>query len=130
MTGVKILLVEDDPIISMMVRDALSEGGFEHVGTGAGEEALYLLDLADADFRAIVTDINLSGEVNGWRVAQHARERVATIAVVYMTGTHSEEWASKGVPNSVILSKPFAPAQLVTALATLLNAGAAPQQSE
>jgi hypothetical protein len=32
---------------------------------------------------------------------------------IYMTGTHEEEWASKGVPNSVLCAKPFAPAQLV-----------------
>jgi two-component system cell cycle response regulator CpdR len=43
--------------------------------------------------------------------------------VIYMTGTHGEDWASKGVPNSVLLTKPFAPAQLVTALSNLLNAG-------
>jgi hypothetical protein len=36
--------------------------------------------------------------------------------VVYMTGTQGEDWASKGVPNSVLLAKPFAPAQLVTAI--------------
>jgi hypothetical protein len=28
---------------------------------------------------------------------------------------------SKGVPNSIMLAKPFAPAQLVTAVATLLK---------
>ena len=43
--------------------------------------------------------------------------------VIYMTGTHSEQWASKGVPNSVLLAKPFAPAQLVTAISKLLNTG-------
>jgi two-component system, cell cycle response regulator CpdR len=42
--------------------------------------------------------------------------------VIYMTGTHVDEWASKGVPNSVLLSKPFAPAQIVTAISQLLNA--------
>ena len=41
--------------------------------------------------------------------------------VIYMTGTQGEDWASKGVPNSVLLAKPFAPAQLVTALSNLLN---------
>ena len=30
---------------------------------------------------------------------------------------------SKGVPNSIMLAKPFAPAQLVTAVAQLLNGG-------
>jgi hypothetical protein len=41
----------------------------------------------------------------------------------------SDDWASKGVPHSIMLAKPFAPAQLVTALANLLNA-APPAQAE
>jgi hypothetical protein len=39
-----------------------------------------------------------------------------------MTGAASDKWASHGVPNSVLLEKPFAPAQLVTAPSNLLNA--------
>jgi hypothetical protein len=39
-----------------------------------------------------------------------------------MTGAAAEEWPSKGVPNSILLTKPFPPAQLVTAVSQLLNA--------
>ena len=39
-----------------------------------------------------------------------------------MSGAHADEWASKGVPNSIMLAKPFAAAQLVTAVSQLLNA--------
>jgi hypothetical protein len=39
-----------------------------------------------------------------------------------MSGKDFEDWASKGVPNSIMLSKPFAPAQLITAVSQLLNA--------
>jgi hypothetical protein len=31
------------------------------------------------------------------------------------------DWASKGVPNSIMLAEPFAPAQLITAISQLLN---------
>jgi hypothetical protein len=43
--------------------------------------------------------------------------------VFYMTGDSADEWASNGVPNSILLTKPFAPAQLVTAVSQLLNTG-------
>jgi len=69
-----------------------------------------------------VTDVNLNDKLDGWEVARAARELDATMPVVYMTGTHTEDWASKGVPKSIMLAKPFAPAQLVTAIAQLLNA--------
>lgn len=56
-------------------------------------------------------------------MARHAREIDPAFAVVYMSGDSTEDWASKGVPNSIMLAKPFALAQLVTAVAQLLNGG-------
>jgi hypothetical protein len=43
-----------------------------------------------------------------------------------MTGAGSDQWPSHGVPNSILLTKPFAPAQLVTAVSQLLNVGTPP----
>jgi hypothetical protein len=40
-----------------------------------------------------------------------------------MTGTAGMKYAPNGVPNSMILAKPFAPAQQIAAVAQLLNAG-------
>jgi DNA-binding response OmpR family regulator len=77
-------------------------------------------------YRAVVSDINLAGKLDGWEVARIARESDPAMPVIYMTGTQGEEWASKGVPNSVLLAKPFAPAQLVTAIANLLNTASSP----
>jgi hypothetical protein len=39
-----------------------------------------------------------------------------------MTGAAADAWTAQGVPNSILLQKPFAPAQLVTAVSQLLNA--------
>jgi DNA-binding response OmpR family regulator len=70
-----------------------------------------------------VTDITLRGRIDGWEVARQAREIDPQFPVVYMSGASAEDWGSKGVPNSIMLSKPFAPAQLVTAISNLLNTG-------
>jgi len=35
-------------------------------------------------------------------------------------------WPSKGVPNSILVPKPFAAAQLVTAVSSFLNIGTPP----
>ena len=117
-----ILVVEDDHLIQSIVEDALEDGGFEIVIASSGEEALGLLDSAAVKHRALVTDINLGRDkLDGWEVARHAREIDPAFPVVYMSGDSAEDWASKGVPNSIMLSKPFAPAQLVTAVSQLLN---------
>jgi hypothetical protein len=54
-----------------------------------------------------VTDINLLGQLDGWDVGRAAREIDPTMPIIYMTGTHVEEWASKGVPNSLLLASPL-----------------------
>jgi hypothetical protein len=38
-----------------------------------------------------------------------------------MSGDSAAGWASNGVPDSVMLPKPFAPAQLVTAVSALIT---------
>ena len=124
--AVTILVVEDDQLIQAMVEDALSDGGFESSITTSAEEAIALLQSNQSKYRAVVTDINLLGKLDGWEVARVAREIEPAMPIIYMTGTQSEEWASKGVPNSVLLAKPFASAQLVTAISNLLNTGTPP----
>jgi DNA-binding response OmpR family regulator len=41
--------------------------------------------------------------------------------IIYMSGESAEEWAVKGVPGSAMVAKPFAPAQLVTAISNVIN---------
>lgn len=116
-----ILVVEDDDPIQGIVEEALTEGGFESAIAASGEEALALLKSDSANYRGLVTDINLKGRMDGWEVARRAREIDPAFPVVYMSGAAAEQWASQGVPNSIMLEKPFAPAQLVTAVSQLLN---------
>lgn len=116
-----ILIVEDEFIIQEMVQGALSEGGFETEMIASGEEAITLLQGGNGKYRGLITDIHLQGTLTGWDVAKSARELNPEIPVVYMTGAGADHWPSHGVPNSVLLQKPFAPAQVVTAISQLLN---------
>jgi DNA-binding response OmpR family regulator len=121
-----ILVIEDDQSIQSLVGEALSDGGFEPAIAPSGEEAVTLLMGGQTKYCALVTDINLRGTMNGWKVAKKAREIDPAFPIVYMTGAAAEQWASHGVPNSILLTKPFAPAQLITAISNLLNAGSPP----
>ena len=118
-----ILVVEDDPVIQSLVEDTLGDGGFETAVAASGEEALTLLKGQKGKYRALVTDISLRGKIDGWEVAQQTREIDPQFPIIYTSGAHAADWASKGVPNSIMLEKPFAPAQLVTAVSNLLNSG-------
>ena len=118
-----ILVVEDDQMIEGLVEETLGDGGFEPAIAASGEEAVTLLRGGKTKYRALVIDINLRGSMDGWEVARSARKIDPAFLIIYMTGQAADQWASQGVPNSILLCKPFAPAQLVTAVSNLLNTG-------
>ncbi|PAY03997.1 MULTISPECIES: response regulator [Bradyrhizobium] len=120
-----ILVIEDDRDLQMMVEDALRDGGYEPAIAGSGEEALTLLKAFRTKYSALVTDIRLLGRLDGWRVARGAREIDPSFPVLYITGGGGDEWPTRGVPDSVLLNKPFSPDELVAAVAKLLKNGAA-----
>jgi DNA-binding response OmpR family regulator len=120
------MVIEDDQEVQVVIEDALTDAGFQPAIAPSGEEAVTLLKGGKTKYCALVTDINLRGRMDGWEVAKQAREVDPTFPIVYITGAAADQWASRGVPNSILLIKPFAPAQLVTAVSNLLNTGAAP----
>lgn len=128
-TSVLVLIAEDQTDIRDVLQDSFEDGGFTVVLAATGEEAMAALDSQGEEVRALVTDIKLGDNATGWDVARHAREMKPDMPVVYMTGSESHEWASLGVPNSVLIPKPFAPAQVLTAVSQLLNAGNTPGAS-
>jgi DNA-binding response OmpR family regulator len=119
-----ILVIEDEYTLQSFVEDALTEAGFATEIFSSWEEALTYQ--GGGKYRAVLTDINLKGTLTGWEGARQLREREPTLPVIYMTGAAADEWASQGVPGSILLAKPFAPAQLVTAVSQLLNAAGPP----
>jgi DNA-binding response OmpR family regulator len=116
-----ILVVEDDWEVQTIVEDALGEGGFEPAITASGEEAVALLKGNRRKYQALVADIGLRGRMSGWEVATHARQIDPEFPVLYITGAYAHQWTLRGVPNSALLTKPFAPTQLLTAVSQLLN---------
>lgn len=122
---IRLLLVEDDLLIIELVEGALQDGGFEVVVARGGQPAIDLLEARGGDFRGVITDINLGDGTDGWAVARRAREVVEHMPVVYMSGGSAHDWAVNGAPNSIMVPKPFAPAQIITAIASLMN-GAVP----
>jgi len=117
-----VLLVEDEPLVLLTAQDALEAGGFAVVPVQVASEALSVLDTRIAELSGLVTDIRLPGGADGWDIARHARELRSNLPVIYTTSDSASEWAAQGVPNSVVLQKPYAPAQLLTAISALVTA--------
>jgi DNA-binding response OmpR family regulator len=122
MTPPMVLVVEDEPLILIDVETALEEAGFEVVTAANAAQAFKKFDASADTIRAVVTDIKLGKGASGWDIGRHVREAVPTMPVVYMSGDSSGDWTAQGVPNSIMIAKPFAFPQLITAISTLLNA--------
>jgi len=120
-TAIAVLYVEDAVLIRECVEIILRESGFDVVSAPDGAAALNALKGNDMPFRALITDVNLGAEPDGWEVARRARALGHAMPVVYVSGASGHEWKSKGVSNSVMIRKPFTAEQLVGAISSLVK---------
>ena len=118
-----VLVIEDDKIIQGLVEDALRDGEFEPAIAASGEEAVTLLRAFSSNYSALITDISLLGQMDGWRVARAAREIDPALPIIYITGVAGNDWDWKGVSGSILLTKPFGPDQLIAAVSKVLHSG-------
>ncbi len=116
-----VLVIEDEPLIGLSVEDALSAAGYDVRLMTDAMEGLHELESGAEGLCALVCDIRLQGGRDGWQVARRARELNPLLPVVYMSGDSAVDHTSQGVPQSIMVQKPFAPAQIVTAVSTLIN---------
>lgn len=116
-----ILVVDDEALVAQLIEETLEEAGFQVIVALSFAEAILALESAPADLAGLVTDVNLGKETSGWDLARRARELIPAIPVVYVTGDSGHEWPAFGVPQSVVITKPFAAAQITVALAGLAN---------
>lgn len=121
--AVRVLVVEDEALICSFIEDALSDGGFQACSVSSGEAALSTFCEGRKGCRALLTDVNLGDGITGWELARRARE-IAPGFPVNMTSASAPDWESQGVDGSVLIEKPFAPAQLAAAVSQLLDTAA------
>ena len=123
--ALRVLVVEDEALICSFIEDALSDGGFEACSVHSGEAAMSTFRDGRKQCRALLTDVNLGDGISGWELARKIREITPDFPVVYMTSASAPDWKSQGVDGSLLIEKPFAPAQLAAAVSQLLDTRAA-----
>jgi DNA-binding response OmpR family regulator len=117
-----ILLVEDEGPTRDMLVEAFEEAGFSALAAADARRGVELFEENGSEIRGLVTGIDLAGGMDGWTLAREAREQLGGLPVVYISGASVHHWASHGVPNSLMIAKPFAAAQVVVALSSLMTA--------
>ncbi len=114
-----VLIVEDEPSVLAFLEVGLEEAGFDVISARNAGEALTILGSGMYEVAILVCDIRLGDGIDGWEIARCAREVVADLPIVYVTGDSAAAWSEQGVPNSRLLQKPFTIVDLASAIAAL-----------
>ena len=107
----RVLVVEDEALVAMLVEDALLDAGFSVIGPAATvEEALSLIGRERPD--AVVLDLNLAGEVS-----TPVADELASRGIPYLIATG---YGASGLPDghkeALVLAKPYDPYELTAML--------------
>lgn len=125
----KILVVEDEPKTGDYLKQGLSEAGFVVDLARDGRDGLHQA-LMDA-YELVVLDVMLPG-IDGWQVLQGIRKAGKDIPVLFLTAKDSVEDRVKGLETGAddYLVKPFAFAELLARVRTLLRRGRMGKESD
>lgn len=118
-SGLRILVVDDEPSITRMVAMMLGPHGHTVKIAMSGEEALTYLAGPDAPFDLILSDLGLGAGMNGWDLLARVREGVSDARFILSTG-----WGAQIDPAEVmakggegLLAKPYRLRDLLSAVA-------------
>jgi CheY-like chemotaxis protein len=121
----RILVVEDEPLIRILVAEALSDIGCIVTEAASGKEALALARSHNADLDGAIIDLGLP-DLSGEEVLSKIRATRPEVPIVLATGFVSDELRRRLAHDryTTLIQKPFEPDTLVRALRGLQSAGA------
>ena len=105
---VKVLVVDDDPVVGASINRVLSSKGYAVISAISGQEALDRI--ANEDDDVVYTDIKMPG-MNGLEVARRIKASRPWLPVVIITGygTADNEMEARDIGTAGFLRKPLAP---------------------
>lgn len=122
MESLKILVVDDEARMRKLVKDFLTNKGFQVIEAGDGEEAVDIF-FADKDIALVLLDVMMP-KMDGWEVCRTLR-RYSQVPIIMLTARSEERDELLGFELGVdeYISKPFSPKILVARIEAILRRG-------
>lgn len=111
----KILLVEDEQPVRLLVRNVLERAGYEILEASNGEEALEVWESAGGDIDLLFTDIVMPGGISGLDLSNQIRQRCPDLRAIFTSG-YSADIAGQELslrPGENFVQKPIPIYQLL-----------------
>lgn len=120
MESLKILVVDDEARMRKLVKDFLTNKGFQVIEAGDGEEAVDIF-FADKDIALVLLDVMMP-KMDGWEVLKTIR-KYSQVPVIMLTARGEERDELQGFSLGVdeYISKPFSPKILVARVDAILR---------
>lgn len=116
-----VLVVDDEPILRLFACEALEEAGYEVVGASSADEAIALLR-GGTPFGAVLTDIEMPGNLDGLELAWNIQAHWPEITVIVTSGRKLPR--ADEIPRAAsFLPKPFSAERLVDTMRGSSTAG-------
>lgn len=118
----RLLLIDDDPNLILLVKDYLEFRGYEVITAENGQEALEVLDQDTPDM--IICDVMMP-QMDGYSLVEHVRKnpRTSWIPVLFLSAKGQSQDRVKGLNTGadVYMVKPFEPEELVAQVESSLK---------
>jgi PAS domain S-box-containing protein len=120
--GETVLVIDDEPILRMLIIDVLEENGYRALEAIDGPSGLKILE-SDTRIDLLITDVGLPGGMNGRQVADAARVLLPDLKVLFVTGYAENAVVGNGHldPGMEVLTKPFPVATLGQRIRSLIE---------
>ena len=112
-----VLIVDGDALIRMSAVDMVEDAGFSALEASNADDAIKLLDCR-RDIQAVFTDINMSGSMDGLRLAHAIRKRWPPVHLLVASGLDMQ---NKLPINGRFVRKPYSSEQVANALHELFE---------
>ena len=113
-----LLVVEDNPLLRLLLAESLTIADYKVVETGSADEALKLLSRGKK-FALVITDIEMPGSMDGLALANVIHERWPEIALIVTSG-RVQPAAGELPIGAKFVKKPSVPHAFIQVVQSLL----------